>query len=521
VESPEHQKRFVRDYMLSQAPDDNVVHLEKVATEGIFGRHYDVWDVHTDQDRWWVVTNPLNLYSQADFKSMDVALTFHLGLMQRVYAHHDPPVSMGEQDRLTGTWRRWTQAAYAFDRADEAEEFQAVGMRLRQSLISFVREAATKEMVPEGAAPPKDNDFIHWSEHVANTIAAGASSDHLRAYLKAAAKEAWHYLNWLTHAENATRFDAQIALDVTSDILQTYGMALLRWERGGPDRCPSCSSYRLVSDYRPESPDRPYVTLCESCGWESASPPHDVEVVKAQPSPDPSREERVKESLSSPHVLTSDISTFVTPADVRQRAEELAKAERTRKLAPPTEGSSAEDQSWGNFFAYELDDGRIMDAHRVAFVAVNGDLPPGRTLRENCQDIDCVNPAHADVVELTEPKDGWSRIVFEWVRPHRRGVRAGISGVRVGNLELDLADGFVEHLHLKDATMLLERHFFLAREENGWVGLLPVADRLEPGRLTPGRAWLRPSIPIGRNDPCPCGSERKYKNCHGARLIAP
>jgi uncharacterized protein YecA (UPF0149 family) len=24
-----------------------------------------------------------------------------------------------------------------------------------------------------------------------------------------------------------------------------------------------------------------------------------------------------------------------------------------------------------------------------------------------------------------------------------------------------------------------------------------------------------PSEPIGRNDPCPCGSGRKYKKCHG------
>jgi hypothetical protein len=520
LESPEHQKRLVRDYMLSQAPDDDVIHLEKVATERIFGRRHDVWDVHTEQGRWWVVSDPLNLYSQIDFKSMDVALSFHLGLMQRVYAHHDPTVSMEEQDRLSGTWRRWTQAAEALDRADEAEEFQAVGMRLRECLLSFVREAAKEEMVPEGETVPKRADFVHWSEHIADVIAAGPSSSRLRTYLKATAKEAWEYVNWLTHSENAARFDAQIAVDIASNVLQTYGTALVRWERGSPDRCPSCSSYRLTSDYRPESADHPYVTLCESCGWESTSPPTDAEVIQAQPPPDPLREERIKEALSTPHVLTSDISTFVTPADVRRRAKELDAAERARNRTPSGESSSFEDESWANFFAYELDDGRVMDAHRVAFIAVNGDLPPGRTLRERCDDTACVNPAHADAVELSEPEDGWSRVVFEWVRPHRKGVRAGISGVRVGNLEVDLAEGFLEHFHLKDATMLLERHFFLAREENGWVRLLPVADRLEPGRLTPGRAWLRPAATIGRNDICQCGSGRKYKNCHGARLIA-
>jgi uncharacterized protein YchJ len=30
------------------------------------------------------------------------------------------------------------------------------------------------------------------------------------------------------------------------------------------------------------------------------------------------------------------------------------------------------------------------------------------------------------------------------------------------------------------------------------------------------RAREPASTPVGRNDPCPCGSGRKYKKCHGA-----
>ena len=26
---------------------------------------------------------------------------------------------------------------------------------------------------------------------------------------------------------------------------------------------------------------------------------------------------------------------------------------------------------------------------------------------------------------------------------------------------------------------------------------------------------VRPSHKVGRNDPCPCGSGKKYKHCHG------
>lgn len=31
----------------------------------------------------------------------------------------------------------------------------------------------------------------------------------------------------------------------------------------------------------------------------------------------------------------------------------------------------------------------------------------------------------------------------------------------------------------------------------------------------PGVTYRRPSPKIGRNEPCPCGSGKKYKKCHG------
>jgi hypothetical protein len=36
--------------------EEKVLHAEKVAHERAMGRDHDVWDVHTDKDRWWVVT---------------------------------------------------------------------------------------------------------------------------------------------------------------------------------------------------------------------------------------------------------------------------------------------------------------------------------------------------------------------------------------------------------------------------------------------------------------------------------
>ncbi|MGD9893760.1 MAG: hypothetical protein AB7R89_10090 [Dehalococcoidia bacterium] len=114
---------------------------------------------------------------------------------------------------------------------------------------------------------PKRGDFIHWSELVARTIARGSSAEVVRGYLKAVAKEAWQYVNWLTHAQNATRQDGQLALDATMHVLVTFGTAYIRYERGVPDRCGSCASYRVGRAYRPDLDEAdPYVTMCNSCG---------------------------------------------------------------------------------------------------------------------------------------------------------------------------------------------------------------------------------------------------------------
>src|SRR6266508_4622009 len=96
---------------------EEVVHLEKVASERVGPARHDIWDVHCSESRWWVVTEPTNLYSQDDFKSRDVVLTFHVGLALRLeYARErEVPVAPGSAELLPGSWRRWQQASEAYD----------------------------------------------------------------------------------------------------------------------------------------------------------------------------------------------------------------------------------------------------------------------------------------------------------------------------------------------------------------------------------------------------------------------
>lgn len=275
MRSPEHERQSIIEYWRSQSsPEEDMIHAEKIATESLSGGHrYDIWDVRATDGRWWVITNPTNLYSQEEFPSMDYALSFHVGVSERVMFGESRTHETNEQrDRLSTSFRRVQQADDALQKADEAEEFQAVGMRCRECLLAFIRETATEEMVPEGQEPPKRGDFVHWSELVAATIASGSSSSRLRSYLKTVAKSTWELVNWLTHAGNANRLDGELAVEATGHLITVYGFALVRFERGEPPRCPACRSYRLTADYRPElGSNGAYITLCESCGWEDTS----------------------------------------------------------------------------------------------------------------------------------------------------------------------------------------------------------------------------------------------------------
>lgn len=183
-----HDEEEIQGYMAWQAKDEQVLHLEKITTERVFGRKLGVWDVHTDKNRWWVITNPTNLYSQELFPSLDYTLSFHIGVTARMMAHESKEAPDENAERLVSAWRRWEQAAEALEQADEAEEFQAVGMCCRECLLAFIREINSPAMLLERQDAPKAADFVNWFEVVANAIARGQSTKEVRGYLKSLAK---------------------------------------------------------------------------------------------------------------------------------------------------------------------------------------------------------------------------------------------------------------------------------------------------------------------------------------------
>ena len=84
--SDEAQKIVEYVQWQSRKEKERVTFLEKVQTEHVMGVSHDCWNVHTNKGRWWVITEPTNLYSQTLFPSLDYTISFHLGLMLPVYS---------------------------------------------------------------------------------------------------------------------------------------------------------------------------------------------------------------------------------------------------------------------------------------------------------------------------------------------------------------------------------------------------------------------------------------------------
>lgn len=314
MESPEHEKRHVTDYLRGQLDDETVEHAEKFMSEWVGGTRHDVWDVQTDGGRWWVVTNPTNFYPHDHFKSMDTVLSFHLGLMARVFSRRGAPGPEERPPFLSRAWRQWEQAAEAAGEGEETEEFQAVGMRCREALISFVHDSADDAFVPEGETTPKLSDVVHWTELIANALAPSKSGAALRAYLKAIAKQTWDYVAWLTHAKNAGRLHADIAVEGTAQVISAYGLSLLDRDKGAAERCPSCGSLRVGDESWLDSESGEWVSrdLCEACGWSTPEDRQKLEPLPPRPPAPPPEGECVTGE-------SAGITTRITPDEIRRR----------------------------------------------------------------------------------------------------------------------------------------------------------------------------------------------------------
>jgi hypothetical protein len=90
----------IRMYVTGQTHGEVVTHLERMVVESVFDRKIEGWNVWTNKEHYWVVTEPTNLYSQKLFPSLDYTITFHIGLARRISAKEAHKAPDLQRDRL-------------------------------------------------------------------------------------------------------------------------------------------------------------------------------------------------------------------------------------------------------------------------------------------------------------------------------------------------------------------------------------------------------------------------------------
>lgn len=267
VERDAHSERDVANYVNGQTKDETVLHVERVKREVVLGDVYEIWDVTTDKDRWWVITNLMNLYSQKYFPSLDYTISFHIGLMARLRSRPSA-INPDEPTPFDEVIRRADQANERLDAAIEVEDYQAIGMLLRESLISLVYAMRRRVKLTDDFEKPQDANFIGWCDILMNVLCSGGSNKELRQHLKNTAKEAWQLANWLTHTRSARKTAASIAMHSCQTVIGHFIQIL---EGGLVERigeCPVCKSCDVRSHFDILiPPDGDYYASCGVCDW--------------------------------------------------------------------------------------------------------------------------------------------------------------------------------------------------------------------------------------------------------------
>lgn len=267
VDCDPHSEMDVARYVEIQAQNETVQHVERIKREIVIGEVYDIWDVITDKGRWWVITNLTNLYSQKHFPSLDYTLSFHIGLMTRLKSRSGG-VDANDPSPFDEVLRRGEQASDRHDSAVEVEDYQSVGMLLRESLISLITALRRHTEIPAGVERPQDSNFIGWTEILMNLICAGGSNKELRQHLKNTAKETWQLVNWLTHTRSATKTASSIAIHACQTVVGHFIQILERSRTDKTDECPLCKSRDIRSHYDISiGPDGDYYLSCGVCDW--------------------------------------------------------------------------------------------------------------------------------------------------------------------------------------------------------------------------------------------------------------
>jgi hypothetical protein len=155
-----------------------------------------------------------------------------------------------------------------WERAIEPENFQAVGMLLRENLLTLMRALRGQVELSQDVKPPKGADFKEWSEVILNELCPGERNKEVRSFMKAMADKTWGLVNWVTHDRDASRSNTLIAAQSCSTLRGHFTTLLFRHRMNVTEQCPDCKSRHLRQHYDREiGGSGGYYKTCGKCGW--------------------------------------------------------------------------------------------------------------------------------------------------------------------------------------------------------------------------------------------------------------
>lgn len=167
-------------------------------------------------------------------------------------------------------FRRQEQAKQGFDEAREAEDYQAVGMHLRECLISLIGALRRRVAIDAVVQRPQDSNFVAWSELLMDELCRGNHNKELRQYLKGTAKDTWQLVNWLTHDRSANKTASSIAIHGCDTVVGHFVQILERGKADRTEECPLCKSRQIRTHFDLSiEPDGGYYMTCAVCEWSS------------------------------------------------------------------------------------------------------------------------------------------------------------------------------------------------------------------------------------------------------------
>ncbi len=274
VDHDPHSEQDIKQYVETQARGERAKHAEKVKEEIVHRRKYEMWDVTTNKNSWWVITDPTNLYLKKDFPSLDYLLSFHIGLTTRALSQQNKRMGIGDEPTpLHEVFRRLDQADERLESAVEAEDYQAVGVLLRETLLTLIASLRRHVKLPADTTRPQDANFVDWSRLLIGQLCPGRSNKPPRSHINASAKDTWDLVGWLVHARNADNTAATVTFHAVNTLVGYFAWLTLREKVDGTDKCPTCGSRDIRTHFDVELEPEGEFETCGACGW-SSHPDH-------------------------------------------------------------------------------------------------------------------------------------------------------------------------------------------------------------------------------------------------------